>query len=67
MAKIPHDPELYIPFAVAAEAVGISPKRIRNWLDNRNVYLDANEKRADARKHRRFSELDVSAWGLWPD
>ncbi len=64
MAKMPHDPELYIPFAVAAASVGISPKRIRNWLDNRNVYLDANEKRADARKHRRFSELDVVRMGI---
>lgn len=56
--------DLFIPFSATAKAAEISQKRIRNWLDNQNVYLDADEWRTDPGKHRRFSRLDVARLGL---
>lgn len=63
-AAVLADKEFYIPFAAAVFAVGISQKRVRNWLDNKSIYLDANEQRIEDGKHRRFSELDVIRLGL---
>jgi len=51
--------EIYIPFAAAAQITHLSEKRIRNWLDNGHVRLDADDRRPDASKHRRFSRLDL--------
>jgi DNA-binding transcriptional MerR regulator len=51
--------EIYIPFAAAAKITRLSEKRIRNWLDNAHVRLDADERRLDTSKHRRFSRLDL--------
>jgi hypothetical protein len=59
------DPEdFYIPFAAATFAVGISQKRVRNWLDREQVYFDANEQREESGKHRRFTELDCIRIGI---
>lgn len=56
--------DTYIPFAAAAKITRLSEKRIRNWLDNQDVYLDAEEFRSDPAKHRRFSRLDIARLGL---
>jgi len=57
-------PEIYIPFSAATHAVGISQKRVRNWLDRNLIHLDADEERTGETKHRRFSELDVMRLGV---
>jgi hypothetical protein len=47
-----------VSLSEAADAAGIdSEKRVRHWLDRRQITLDANEK--DYGKHRRFTFLDV--------
>jgi hypothetical protein len=63
--RLTPDPEdFYIPFAAATFAVGISQKRVRNWLDRDLIFLDANAGRGDAGKHRRFTELDSVRMGI---
>ena len=56
--------ETYIPFSAATHAVGISQKRVRNWLDRNLIHLDADEERAGETGHRRFSQLDVIRLGI---
>jgi DNA-binding transcriptional MerR regulator len=59
MKKESGERETYIPFAAAAQITHLSEKRIRNWLDNGHVRLDADDNRPDASKHRRFSPFDL--------
>ena len=47
----------------AESATGCSPRALRNWVDRKQVYLDAEQDRDD-QTWRRFSLLDVTRFAL---
>jgi hypothetical protein len=57
------DRNLYIPFSLAAHALGIRKTRLINWFIRDSVHLDADRDRAYG-FHRRLSRLDLVRLGF---